>query len=175
MFASRTISAALRAVLLSIEFLVKFNSNGNNKNVNRGDVHEHILRRVDILSVADACADQSVERRRFRAPSGLAGSGFVSDLTGSILALSTGGVSTRALTSTEPVCSGARSERGRATARAINICAARAVKASESENLARYEPAGFLGIHLSSQGGRYRRTGHHRSQHKTRKHAATPT
>jgi hypothetical protein len=51
--------------------------------------------------------DQSVERRSSMAASG----GFVSDLTGSILPLSTGGV-TRAVTSTEPVCSGARSERG---------------------------------------------------------------
>ena len=51
-------------------------------------------------------------------------SDFASDLTGSILALSTCGVSTRADTSTEPVRSGGCSERGRATARAISICAA---------------------------------------------------
>ena len=59
-----------------------------------------------------AGTDQSVERRNSRVLSGFAGSGFASDFTGSILALSTGGVSTRADTSTEPVRSGASSERG---------------------------------------------------------------
>ena len=61
---------------------------------------------------------QSVERRSSIGASG----GFVSDLTGSILALSAGGVSTRAVTSTGPARSGARSDRGRATALASNIC-----------------------------------------------------
>src|SRR4051794_15419795 len=61
--------------------------------------------------------------------SDLAGSALVSDLTGSSLPLSTAGVSTRADISaraepSEPVEFDARSERGRATARAINICAA---------------------------------------------------
>ena len=74
--------------------------------------------------VADASAAQLVERRNSKALSGFAGSGFVSDFTGSILALSTGGVSARAEISTEPVRSGARSERGCTTARASNICAA---------------------------------------------------
>lgn len=69
---------------------------------------------------------QSVERRNSGALSEFAGS----DLTGSIPALSTCGVSTRADTpardaSAERVCSrGGCSERGRATARAISICAA---------------------------------------------------
>ena len=68
--------------------------------------------------------DQSVERRNSRGLSGLAGAGLAPDLTGSILALSTAGVSTRADTSTEPVRSGGCSARGWATARASNICAA---------------------------------------------------
>jgi hypothetical protein len=67
-----------------------------------------------------AASDQSVERRNSGALCGFAGS----DLTGSILVLSTRGVSTRADTSTEPVRSGGCSERGRAAARAIIICAA---------------------------------------------------
>ena len=73
--------------------------------------------------------DHSVERRNSGAPSDFAdsdfnGSAFVSDLTGSIFALSTRGVSTRADTSTDPVRSGGASERGCTTARAISICAA---------------------------------------------------
>src|SRR6516165_2768056 len=50
----------------------------------------------------------------------------------------------------------------------------RAVKAGEGEYLSGYEPAGFLGTHRPSKGGRDRRTGHNRSQHKTRNHAVTP-
>src|ERR1700730_10677802 len=70
--------------------------------------------------------DQSVERRSSGALSDFAGSDLVSDLSGSILALSTRGVSTRADTSAcdasaERVCSGGCRERGRATARAISI------------------------------------------------------
>ena len=70
----------------------------------------------------DARDAQSVERRNSSAPS-LFGA---SVLTGSIRLLSTRGVSTRAATSvreasTEPVCAGARSVRGRATARTISI------------------------------------------------------
>jgi len=82
--------------------------------------------------VAKTGTGQSVERRNSGAlsdfaDSDFADSDFASDLTGSILALSTRGVSTRADTSTDPVCSGGASERGRigwATARAISICAA---------------------------------------------------
>src|SRR5262249_10358286 len=67
-----------------------------------------------------------VEWRSSGALSGFAGSAFVSDATGSILLLSTRGVSTRAATSAlgesiEPVSTRC-SERGRATARAISIC-----------------------------------------------------
>ena len=47
--------------------------------------------------------DQSVERRNSGVLSDFADSDFVSDLTGSILALSTRGVSTRADASTDPV------------------------------------------------------------------------
>ena len=68
--------------------------------------------------------DHSVERRNSGALSDFAGSDFVSDLTGSILAFSTWGVSTRADTSTDPVRSGGASERGWITARAISICTA---------------------------------------------------
>src|ERR1700761_2725300 len=69
---------------------------------------------------------QSVERRSSGAPSDFAGSDLASDfteprvLTGSILALSTCGVSTRVATSACDASaerSGARSERGRATER----------------------------------------------------------
>src|SRR5712672_4489296 len=61
---------------------------------------------------------QSVERRSSGAPSDCAGSDLVSDLTGSIPVRSTCGVSTRIRdASAERVCSGGRSERGRATAR----------------------------------------------------------
>jgi hypothetical protein len=73
---------------------------------------------ADLLN--QPAVNQSVERRNSEVFSDFAGSG----LTGSILALSTGGVSTRADTSAERVCSRGLSERGRATARAINICAA---------------------------------------------------
>jgi hypothetical protein len=71
-----------------------------------------------------AASTQSVERHSSGALSDLAGSDLVSDLTGSIRALSTRGVSAREDTSTEPVRSGGCSERGRATARAISIWAA---------------------------------------------------
>jgi len=64
------------------------------------------------LVISAQASGQSVELRSSEAPSDFAGSGLVSDLTGSILLLSTCGVSTRAETSTEPVRSGARSERG---------------------------------------------------------------
>src|SRR5204862_4259714 len=76
------------------------------------------------LRQANAGADQSVERRSSGALSDFEGSDLTSDLTGSILGLSSCGVSTRADTSTEPVRTGGRSERGRATARASSICAA---------------------------------------------------
>src|SRR6266576_4916831 len=67
---------------------------------------------------------QSVERRSSGAPSDRAGSDLVSDLTGSIPVRSTCGVSTRTRdASAERVCSDGCSERGRATARAISICA----------------------------------------------------
>src|SRR5260370_33858513 len=70
--------------------------------------------------------DQSVERRSSGALSDFAGSDLVSDLTGSILVLSTWGVSTRADTSVreasaERGCSDRCSERARATARVISI------------------------------------------------------
>src|SRR5260370_36782722 len=68
-----------------------------------------------------AGADQSVERRSSGALSGLESSDLVSDLTGSILGLSSCGASARADTSTEPVRSAGRSESGRETARASSI------------------------------------------------------
>ena len=64
-----------------------------------------------------------MDRRSSGAPSDLENSDVAWDLTGSILGLSSCGVSTRADTSTEPVRTGGRSERGR-PARANNICAA---------------------------------------------------
>ena len=66
----------------------------------------------------------SVERRNSGALSAFVGSGFASDLTGSIRALSTRGVSTRAETSVRWASAGGSircSERGRAIARAISI------------------------------------------------------
>src|ERR1700730_3694114 len=82
--------------------------------------------RSDALPTRRPAPDQSVERRSSGALSDFAGSDLVSDLSRSILALSTRGVSTRADTpacdaSAERVCSGGCRERGRATARAISI------------------------------------------------------
>ena len=53
--------------------------------------------------------------------------------------------------------------------------AAGAVETGEGENLAGYKPARLIGIHLPGQSGRDHRTGRDGPQHKTRKHAATPT
>ena len=54
-------------------------------------------------------------------------------------------------------------------------CAAGTVETGEREYLAAHELAGLIGIHLSGQSGRDHGTGDNGSQHKTRKHAATPT
>lgn len=77
-----------------------------------------------ISGLLKEAADQSVEWRSSAALSDFEGSDLISDLTGSILGLSSCGVSTRADTSTELVRAGGCSERGRATARANSICAA---------------------------------------------------
>jgi hypothetical protein len=53
--------------------------------------------------------------------------------------------------------------------------ATRAIEAGEREYLSGYESAGLLRTHRPRQSGRYRCTGYNRSQHKTRKHAVTPT
>src|SRR5712671_1268996 len=55
-------------------------------------------------------------------------------------------------------------------------CAAGAIEARKREHLTGYEPAGLIGIHhLPGQSVRDHRTGRDRPQHKTRKHAVTPT
>src|SRR5579872_3837103 len=53
--------------------------------------------------------------------------------------------------------------------------AAGAVNTGEGEHLAGYEALGLLGIHLPGRRGHGRRNGYRRPQHKTRKHASTPT
>jgi hypothetical protein len=55
-------------------------------------------------------------------------------------------------------------------------CAAGAIEARKREHLAGYKSAGLIGIyHLPGQSGRDHRTRRDRPQHKTRKHAVTPT
>ncbi len=53
--------------------------------------------------------------------------------------------------------------------------AARAVKTGEREHLAGHEPASLVGVHRPGQRRRNDRPGRDGPQHKTRKHAATPT
>src|ERR1700704_4144590 len=54
-------------------------------------------------------------------------------------------------------------------------CATGTVETGESEHLAGYKLAGFIGIHHSGQRRHNHRPGRDGPQHQTRKHAATPT